>query len=299
MAVDRGLDWTLLRTIAYAVVTLAAIACLLPFVMLISSSFTDEAEIVRNGFSLYPRKFSLQAYEVVFEVPQRIIAAYGVTVTVTVAGTFFSLFFTSMAGYVLQRKDFRYRNRFSFIIYFTQLFTVGLIPQYILVTKFLNLTDNLLALILPALLSPFLVILMRNFIATAIPESVVESAKIDGAGDFLIYLRFVLPLSTAGLATIGLFTALGYWNDWFRGSLYIRTEMRYPLQFYLYNLLMSAQMILEMANLAISSDATRQKMPLESIKMATAVIVTGPILLLYPFVQRYFVSGLTIGAVKG
>jgi putative aldouronate transport system permease protein len=140
---------------------------------------------------------------------------------------------------------------------------------------------------------------MRNFIATAIPESVVESAKIDGAGDFLIYLRFVLPLSTAGLATIGLFTALGYWNDWFRGSLYIRTETRYPLQFYLYNLLMSAQMILEMANLAISSDATRQKMPLESIKMATAVIVTGPILLLYPYVQRYFVSGLTIGAVKG
>ncbi len=173
-----------------------------------------------------------------------------------------------------------------------------MIPRYVLVTKFLGLTDSLLALILPPLLSPFLIILIRTFMKTAIPESVVESAKIDGASDFRIYASIVMPLSTAGLATIGLFTALMYWNDWFHGALYIRTATRYPLQFYLYNMLMNAQMIREMANLAVSSDATAE-IPQESFKMATAVIVTGPIILLYPFVQRYFVSGLTIGAVKG
>ena len=173
-----------------------------------------------------------------------------------------------------------------------------MIPQYILVTRFLGLTDSLLALILPPMLSPFLIILMRTFIRTAIPDSIVESAKIDGANDFMIYIAIILPLSTAGLATIGLFTALTYWNDWFHGALYIRTPLKYPLQFYLYNMLMNAQMIRDMANLQISSDA-QMEMPKESFKMATAVIVTGPILLLYPFVQKYFVSGLTIGAVKG
>ncbi len=298
MAVRKGPDYTLLRIIAYVVVTLAAVVCLLPFLMLISSSFTQESEIVRHGFSLLPLKPSLEAYKFAFEVPKRVIDAYLVTITVTAVGTFFSLFFVSMAGYVLQRKDFKYRNRLSFIIYFTQLFSVGIIPQYILVTRFLGLTDSLLALILPPLLSPFLIILMRTFIRTAVPDSIVESAKIDGASDFLIYRKLILPLSTAGLATIGLFTALGYWNDWFQGSLYIRTTSRYPLQFYLYNLLMSAQMIREMANVAMSTNSTAV-LPQESFKMATAMIVTGPILLLYPFVQRYFVTGLTIGAVKG
>jgi putative aldouronate transport system permease protein len=298
MAVRKGPDYTLLRIISYAVVSLAALACLLPFIMLISSSFTEESEIVRHGFSLLPLKFSLQAYIVAFEFPGRIISAYMVTTTVTATGTVFSLFLVSMAGYVLQRRDFKYRNRLSFIIYFAQLFSVGIIPQYLLMTKFLGLTDNLLALILPPLLSPFLIILMRTFIRTAVPDSIVESAKIDGANDFLIYRKLVLPLSTAGLATIGLFTALTYWNDWFQGSLYIRTASRYPLQFYLYNLIMSAQTMREMANVAMSVDSTMQ-IPQESIKMATALIVTGPILLLYPFVQKYFVTGLTIGAVKG
>ncbi len=298
MAIKRGADWTALRIIAYVIVSLAAVACLLPFLMLVSSSFTDEMVILREGFSLFPRKFSVQAYKVVFEFPERILSAYMVTITVTAVGTALSLFIASMTGYVLQRRDFKYRNRISFLIYFTQLFSVGMIPQYILVTKFLSLTDTLLALILPPLLSPFLVILMRTFIRTAIPDSVIESAKIDGANDFVIYLRIVLPLSTAALATIGLFTALTYWNDWFQGMLYIRTENKYPLQFYLYNMLMNAQMMREMANLMISSDA-QMEIPKESIKMATALIVTGPILLLYPFVQKYFVTGLTIGAVKG
>jgi putative aldouronate transport system permease protein len=298
MEVRKGPDYTALRIIAYTVVTLAAAACLLPFLMLISSSFTEESEIVKHGFSLLPLKFSLSAYQAAFLFPKRILDAYTVTITVTVVGTFFSLFFVSMAGYVLQRKDFKYRNGISFLIYFTQLFSVGIIPQYLLMTKFLGLTDRILAMILPNLLSPFLIILMRTFIRTAVPDSIVESAKIDGANDFLIYRKLILPLSTAGLATIGLFTALTYWNDWFQGSLYMRTQSKFPLQFFLYNLLMSAQALREMATAGISANTTTM-LPQESFKMATALIVTGPILLVYPFVQKYFVTGLTIGAVKG
>lgn len=298
MAVKHGLDWTILRAIAFVFVTGMAIVCLLPFIMLISSSFTEETEILRNGFSFWPGEFSLEAYRVVFEFPKRILAGYGVTIFVTVVGTSVSLFIASMTGYVLQRREMRYRNKLSFLIFFTQLFSVGLIPQYIMVTRFLGLTDTMLALILPPLLSPFLVILMRTFIQTSIPPSLVDSAKIDGANDFRIYLTIILPLSKAALATVGLFTALRYWNDWFHGMLYIRSELKYPLQFYLYNLLMNAQMIREMANLMMTSDA-QMEVPKESIKMATALVVTGPILLLYPYVQKYFVTGLTIGAVKG
>lgn len=293
----KSSDQITLTVIAYFVVTVAAIACLLPFLMLISSSFTSESEIAKHGFTIFPVHFSTQAYKFVFEFPGQILSAYGVTITVTAVGSFGSLFLTSMAGYVLQRKDFRYRNRLSFMIYFTQLFSVGLIPQYILVTKYLGLANTLLALILPPLLSPFLIILMRTFIRSAVPDSIIESAKMDGANDFLIYWRLVMPLSTAGLATIGLFTGLSYWNDWFHASLYIHDQSLYPLQFYLYNLLMSAQAMKQLANVAMSSNTTT-KIPSESLKMATALIATGPILLLYPFVQRYFATGLTIGAVK-
>ncbi len=298
MPVRRGMDFTILRIIAYTLITLSALACFLPFLMLISTSFTDENTITREGFSLIPRAFTLTAYKFVFRFPEQILSAYIVTITVTVCGTLTSVFLCSMTGYVLQRKDFKYRNKISFIIYFTSLFSVGLIPSYILVTKYLGLTDRLLALILPPLLNPFLIILMRTFIKSAIPDSMIDSAKIDGAGEFWIYTSIVLPLSTAGLATVVLFTALMYWNDWFHGMLYIRTSLKYPLQFYLYNMFQKAQAIREMANLPVGAVGS-EELPKESIKMATAVITTGPIMLLYPLIQKYFVSGLTIGAVKG
>lgn len=200
-----------------------------------------------------------------------------------------------MAGYVLSRKDFKYRNALSFFIYFTMLFSGGLIPWYILMVKYLGLKDSFLALLLPPLLSAFNVILMKNFMKS-IPDSITESAKIDGAGDFTIYWKLILPLSTPGLATIGLFLALGYWNDWFLANLYINTQDKYPLQFLLYRTLASAAVLNTSAAGNLSPDF---RPPSETLKMAAAIVVTGPIVFLYPFVQRYFVKGLTLGAVKG
>ncbi|MFK7691433.1 carbohydrate ABC transporter permease [Paenibacillus sp. HJGM_3] len=282
---------------AYTVVTLAALVCLFPFLLILSGSLTLNESIVRDGYRLIPTQFSLAGYKTIFASSEPILKAYGVTTFVTAVGTSIGLFMTTMAGYVLQRRDFKYRNKFMFYIYFTTLFSGGLVPWYILMTSYLKLTDTYAALILPGLASPFLIILMRSFIKATIPDEVIESAKIDGANDFKIYYRIVLPLATSGLATVGLFMALGYWNGWFLSSLFINDPDKYELQFYLYNIINTMSFL---ADLGVSSGVTLSgDIPMESTKLSMSLIVTGPILFLYPFVQRYFVKGLTIGAVKG
>ncbi|GMK49001.1 carbohydrate ABC transporter permease [Paenibacillus glycanilyticus] len=281
--------------IGYVLITILTVLCLLPFLLIVSGSFTPEIQIISKGFSLIPETFSLDAYKAAFSNPKQIFDGYKVTIFITVVGTAVGLFLTSMAGFVLSRKDFKYRDQLSFFIYFTTLFSGGLIPWYILITKHLDLKDTYMALIVPSLLSAWNIILMKNFMKS-IPDSIVESAKIDGAGEFTIYLRLILPLSGPGLATIGLFMALGYWNDWFMANLFITSESHYPLQFLLYKILASAAVL--KTNVAGNLSPTFQP-PAETLKMAAAVIATGPIVFLYPFVQRFFVKGLTIGAVKG
>jgi len=283
--------------IGYFVVFFFALFCLLPFWSILSNSLSSESSLIRYGASLIPREFSLEAYQYIFRSPERILRAYGVSTFVTIAGSLTALLFISMTAYVLYRKDFKYRNKFAFAFYFTQLFSGGLIPSYILVVQYLGLRNSYLALILPLLMNAWFIILFRNFL-NAIPDSIVESAKIDGAGDFRIYAQIILPLSTPGLATIGLFLALGYWNDWFHAMLYINNRTMFPLQFLLYEILRSAEylaQILSQTGVAISTGT----MPSETLKMATAMVVTGPIILLYPLIQKYYVKGITIGAVKG
>lgn len=287
----------LFQTIAYLTVTLVTIACLIPFLLIISASFTDNEYIIREGYSLIPQKFSLAGYRMVLEFPQEVLRAYGVTTSTTIIGTLLGLFLITMAGYVLQRKDFKYRNQLSFYIYFTTLFGGGLIPWYIMYTKYFKLMDTYAILVLPGLMSPFLIILMKNFIRSAVPDEIVESAKIDGANDFTIYWRIVLKLSLPGIATVSLFLALHFWNDWFSSSLFINDQKMYQLQYYLYNIINTISFLANMG--AGTGVALSQDVPTESTKMAMALIVTGPIVLLYPFIQRYFVKGLTIGAVKG
>ncbi|WP_336790501.1 carbohydrate ABC transporter permease [Paenibacillus sp. MMO-177] len=281
--------------IGYVLISILTVLCLLPFLLIVSGSFTPEIQIISKGFSLIPETFSLDAYKAAFSNPKQILDGYKVTIFITVVGTAVGLFLTSMAGFVLSRKDFKYRDQLSFFIYFTTLFSGGLIPWYILITKHLDLKDTYMALIVPSLLSAWNIILMKNFMKS-IPDSIVESAKIDGAGEFTIYLKLILPLSGPGLATIGLFMALGYWNDWFMANLFITSESHYPLQFLLYKILASAAVL--KTNVAGNLSPTFQP-PAETLKMAAAVIATGPIVFLYPFVQRFFVKGLTIGAVKG
>ncbi|WP_339318947.1 carbohydrate ABC transporter permease [Paenibacillus sp. FSL R10-2734] len=297
MQIQKDKYTRMLHAIAYVVIIGLSVACLLPFLLIISASLTSNESIIRDGYHLIPKQFSLEGYKTVFIFPDEVLRAYTVTIISTVVGTTLGLFFMTMAGYVLARKDFKYRNTFSFYIYFTTLFGGGLVPWYIMITKYLGLLDSYAVLVLPGLMTPFLIILMKNFIKSAVPEELFDSGKIDGAGDFRIYWQIVLKLSMPGIATVGLFLALYYWNDWFTSSLFINDTHKYQLQFYLYNVINSAQFIAQMGAGTGVSLAT--EVPAESTKMAMAIVVTGPILFLYPFVQRYFVKGLTIGAVKG
>lgn len=277
------------------IISFLALVCLFPFVMIISASFSDEIRIVREGFSILPRGFSLDAYKLLLGNPSVIIKAFGVSIFVTVVGTVASLLITAMTAFALSRKDFKYRNFISFFFYFTTLFNGGLVATYIFVVSYLNLMNNYLALILPLLINVFHLLIMRTFIAS-IPESIVESAKIDGASEFRVFWQLILPLSLSGLATIGLFTALLYWNDWYSAMLYITTRSKWPLQYMLYDML---NQVTALSRLSTVSGISLQDMPSQTMRMAMAVVATGPVLLLYPFVQRYFVKGVTLGSVKG
>ena len=213
----------------------------------------------------------------------------------TLIGTIMSILLCTMTGYVLSRKDFPYRNQFSFFFFFTTLFNGGLVPWYIICTRYLSMKNSYLGLILPLMFSVWNMIIAKSFIG-GIPSAIIESAKIDGANDFTIYIKLIIPLSKPLIATLGLFSALAYWNDWYNCMLYVTNENMFTLQYYLQRMLCSAQalkLVAEKSGIALPS------VPLEGMKMAMTIIATGPIVLLYPFVQRYFVKGLTIGAVKG
>lgn len=290
---DRGA--IVIKAISYFCITAFALACLFPFVLMITSSLMNEREILQEGYKLIPSEISFKAYDMMLNNSSALTKAYGVTIFITIVGTAGGLFMMSMAGFVLNRKDFKYRNFFSFMIYFTTLFGGGLIPTYILMVKYLDLKDSLYAMILPGIVGAWSIFLMRNFMK-AIPDSLYESATIDGAGDFRIYWQVFLPLAIPSLATVGLFTALGFWNEWYNGMLYIQSPDKYPLQYFLQRMInqTNIQALINQGAVIDTAD-----LPSQSIKMATAVLATGPIILLYPFLQRYFITGLTIGAVKG
>lgn len=274
---------------------LVAFICLLPFIFMISGSFSNEMEIRLNGYSILPRGFTLEAYEMVFKFPEKIVRAYGVSIGITLLGTVIGLFILTMAAYVLSRKDFKYRNAIAFYFYFTTLFNGGMVSTYIFYIRYLHLKDSYWALIFPGMLSVFNMLIMRSF-ASAIPEELIQAAKIDGAGEFTIFIKIIVPLLKSGLATIGLFMALHYWNDWYNAMLYLNSEEKYPLQYMLYNMLNQAQAL---ARIAAQAGLPVENIPTNTIKLAMAVVATGPIVLLYPFVQKYFVKGITVGSVKG
>ena len=238
----------------------------------------------------------MEAYKTIFKTPEDILQAYKMNFYYTFIGTALGLIIITLTAYVISRKEFKYRNKVSFLIYFTTIFGGGMIPWYLMYANVLNLRGTTLAIWFPALITPFLVILMRTFIVGAVPDAVVESAKIDGAGHWRVFWQIVLPVLGPGLATVGLFQALGYWNDWYRSSMFSTSSETWSLQFYLYDLVNSTQAMRQMAQYANVNTAD---LPTQSVKLAMSVVATGPILILYPFVQRYFVSGITVGAVKG
>lgn len=270
--------------------------CLIPFVVAISASFSNERTLLRNGYSFLPQNFTLAAYEMLFSTSQ-IFDSYKISIFVTVVGTVFSLAVTAMMAYPLSVKKLKYRGAISFFAYFTMLFNGGLVPTYMLISKYLNLRDTAWVMILPVLVNPWNLFLMRNFF-TAIPAELHESARIDGANDGRILWQIILPVSLPALATVGLFYAVSYWNQWYNAMLYIENTRLFPLQYLIMRMLRNAEFVKQMAGQAgFAVDIS--SLPTTTSKMATAIVTIGPIILAYPFAQKYFTGGLIVGSVKG
>ena len=298
--IKHGKDILSLNIVAYTFTGIVAILCLIPFIMIVSGSFSSEAAINKNGFSLLPQDFSLEAYKTVFRDPSVVFRAYATTIGLTAVGTVVGLLLQTMTAYALARKDFEWRNKFSFFFYFTTLFSGGFVPYYILMTNTLGLRDNYLALLLPLMFSVYNLLIMKSYIM-ALPESLIDAAKIDGCSEYRTLFQIVIPLIKPALATVGLFIALAYWNDWYNAMLYIKKEEMYPLQYFLYQKINGIEAYKKLlANGNVSGDVVSAvSLPTQTLKMALTIVVTGPIVLAYPLVQRYFVQGITIGAVKG
>lgn len=294
-------DLFVFQSIGYVLVFIWGMLCFLPFLLIIINSFNPETNIMRDGFTFWPKEFTLEAYKMALDNPERIAYAYRNTILATVCGTLIAVTMSTMTGYVLHRRDFPWRNKFAFFFYFTTLFNGGLVPWYLMCTVYLNLKNNYLALVLPMIFSVWQMMLAKNFMRAGIPFEIIESAKVDGANDFTIYYKLVIPLSKPLVATLSLFAALQFWNDWYNCMLFMTKHEMKNLQYFLNEMLSSIQALQELVAMgkvnAINEDTAN--LPQQSMKMAMTCITTGPILLLYPFLQKYFVKGLTIGAVKG
>jgi ABC-type glycerol-3-phosphate transport system permease component len=278
----------------YVILAVMTLITLYPLLLALSVSFSDDLLVQKYGYSLIPRNFSLDTYVYILR-GNWIVRSYGVTILVTVLGTALSLLITSLLAYAISVKTVKYRNGIALFCYFTMVFSAGLVPWYILMTRYYKLVDSVWALVIPYLVNPFYMFLMRNYFQS-IPESVSESAKIDGANELNIFTRIILPLSGPIIATVSLFIALSYWNDWWLNLLLVTDTKYYTLQYQLFQILSNA---LFFNSSASQGFAVNVKVPTETIKMATTMVTIGPIIFLYPFLQRYFIKGIMIGAVKG
>ncbi|CQR45850.1 L-arabinose transport system permease protein AraQ [Paraliobacillus sp. PM-2] len=275
-----------------------AIACIFPFIYVVIISLTSEETIVKNGFQLIPEAWSGEAYQYLWSMKGQLFRSYGVTIFVTVVGTAISVLMITFYAYAISRPQFKYRRFFTMFAFFTMLFSGGLVPMYIVVTQFLELKDTVWALILPLTMNAFYIIIMRTFFMKSVSESILESARIDGASEWRIFFQIIFPLSLPGIATIALFSTLGYWNDWFQALLYINDPDLVPLQSLLMKIESNLEFMRENMDVANMQQSLFSTIPQESAKMAMVVIATLPIAVSYPFFQKYFISGLTIGGVK-
>jgi len=279
---------------------LFTIVSLVPFALIFMVSITDEDSIAMNGYSLFPSKISFAAYTFLFNDFSEIAKAYGVTMITTVIGTAVSLLITALFAYPLSRSGLPFRRTLSFYIFFTMLFSGGMVPWYMTYVNMFDMKNTLLSMIIPnLLLSAFNVLLMRSFFANSIPESVVESATIDGASEIMIFFKIVVPLSLPIMATIGLFNTLSYWNDWYNCMLFIDKPELYNIQYLMTKTLTNIQYLIMKSSSSAQAGDLLAKMPRETVRMALAIVGIAPLLFAYPFFQKYYISGITSGAVKG
>ena len=279
-----------------AVFILLSICCVLPLLLILAASFTSERSLAINGYRFIPEELSFTAFTYIFKSPKQILTSYGVTIFVTVVGTFFSVIFTGMLAYTIARKDFKLSRILSFLVFFTLLFSGGMVPSYIMISKYYHLKDTVWAMMLPYIIMPWHVFLMKGFFAD-IPVSLVEAAKIDGSSEVNTFFKIIIPISKPAFATIGLFCAFTYWNDWWLSMLYIDNPDLTSLQYYLYRIMNNIQFLsssIQAGNIGIDVG----NLPSETARMALCLVAAGPMLIILPFFHKYFVKGLTVGAVK-
>lgn len=279
---------------------IAAMCAVVPLVLVVILSFTDKSSIQQIGYSFTPTKWSFESYKTLWDMRTYIGLSFLISVFITVVGTAVGLFLNASMGYVLSRNSFKLKKLYTWIVFIPMVFNGGMVANYLIVTKFLKINDTLLALILPIAVTSFYVIILRTFFTTTVPDSLIESGKIDGASQLRIFFQIVLPIALPALATIGLFLSFAYWNDWFHAMMYIDNEKLFPLQYVLIKIDKSIEFAVRNADKAGPGLVEYMlKIPEDGVKMAIVVVTVLPIACSYPFFQKYFVSGLTVGAVKG
>lgn len=275
-----------------------AVMCVIPLLFVFSISITDEEAIRQNGYQLVPQALSNAAYEFLWNERLTILRAAFMSVLVTIVGTIISIALNTSMGYVVSRRNFKLKKLYTWLIFIPMVFNGGMLASYVVVSNILGLNNSIWALILPLACSVFSVTICRTFFRTTVPDSIIESAKIDGAGQFRIWSQIVLPISKPVMATIGMFAAFGYWNDWFQASLYIQDTKLQTLQSLLNQMQKNIEYIANNPYGGLSMQEYKLSMPTESVRMAIAIVIIVPIACTYPFFQKYFISGLTIGSVK-
>lgn len=282
--------------LAHIVLFILSLCVIVPFVLLISSSMTSEQSLIRDGYNFWPKELDFTSYKVLLGGSSSILNGYLVSFLVTIIGTVVSLMITTLMAYPLSRKDLPARNFFAFFLFFTMLFNGGLVPSYMMWTQIFHIKNTFWALIIPNLLmNGFNVIMMRTYFSANIPVEVIEAARMDGAGELKLLLKIVLPMSLPIIATVGLLVGLGYWNDWLNGLYYVNDDRLYSVQVLLNKMLLNAEAMKKAASAGVMGGS----LPSTGMKMAVAVLGALPVLVIYPFFQKYFVKGITVGAVKG
>ena len=283
-----------------AIFIILAFCCVIPLIFVIIISFSSDESIVQNGYSFFPTEWSFKAYEMLWNSKDEILNATCVSLFVTVVGTLIGLFLNASMGYVLSRKQFKFRGLWTMIVFIPMIFGGGMVASYILMTQLIDIDNTLLVLILPGAVASYNIIIFRTFFTTTVPDSLIESGKIDGASQLRIFFQIVLPISLPAIATIGLFLTFGYWNDWWNAFMYIQDSALYPLQYVLVEIDKQMTFLTQSAQyMGMAAWELKEMLPEDGMRMALVVVVVLPIACSYPFFQRYFVGGLTVGAVKG
>ena len=287
------------QTLMHIFMILLVLSCVLPFLLMVMASLTEEMTLTRNGYSFFPEVFSLETYRYIIRSAGTILRGYVMTIVVTVIGTVCNLVLTILFAYPLSRKDLPYRSGLSFFLFFTMLFNGGLVPTYMMYANTFHIKNTLFALIVPSLMmNAFYVIMMRSFFSSSIPDSLIEAAKLDGASERKILMSIVVPLSKPMIVTLVLMVGLGYWNDWMNGLYYVTEQKLYTIQMILNNMINNIEFLTRNASM-LGSAASSMKIPQVGIRMGIAVIAVLPVLIIYPFLQKYLVKGIVSGGVKG